>query len=410
MSGKLLVPKIRFKEFTNAWEQEKLGNFGTSTGGSSIENFFNNNGKYKVISIGSFSEDNTYNDQGLRIDYSPFIKDKILKKDNIVMILNDKSSEAKILGKALLIEKDDEFVYNQRVQKIDINKDRFLSKFIFTLLNSNSREKITLLAQGNTQIYVNWSSISSIEYLIPNLEEQSQISSLFSHLDSLITLHQRKLSSLKNLKNRLLDKMFCDEKSQFPSIRFKEFTNAWEQWKARGILLPYRQKNDKNLTLISYSVSNKEGFVDQKEFFDEGGKAVYADKKNSLIISFDTFAYNPSRINVGSIALFKNTINGLVSPIYEVFKVSANSNPDFIYLWFKSECFNKIVANNSNKSVRDTLNLKQFEDNLLNLPVLQEQNKIAKLFSSLDSLITLHQRKLNSLKNIKNTLLEKMFV
>ncbi|CBH40840.1 restriction endonuclease subunit S [Mycoplasmopsis agalactiae] len=199
------------------------------------------------------------------------------------------------------------------------------------------------------------------------------------------------------------------EKLLVPRIRFKEFTNAWEQWKARGILLPYRQKNDKNLTLISYSVSNKEGFVDQKEFFDEGGKAVYADKKNSLIISFDTFAYNPSRINVGSIALFKNTINGLVSPIYEVFKVSANSNPDFIYLWFKSECFNKIVANNSNKSVRDTLNLKQFEDNLLNLPVLQEQNKIAKLFSSLDSLITLHQRKHSSLKNLKNRLLDKMF-
>nr|WP_308507219.1 restriction endonuclease subunit S [Mycoplasmopsis agalactiae] len=184
-------PSIRFKEFTNAWEQEKLGNFGTSTGGSSIENFFNNTGKYKVISIGSFSEDNTYNDQGLRIDYSSFIKDKILKKDNIVMMLNDKSSEAKILGKALLIEKDDEFVYNQRVQKIDINKDRFLSKFIFTLLNSNNREKITLLAQGNTQIYVNWSSISSIEYLIPNLGEQTKISSLFTLLDSLITLHQR---------------------------------------------------------------------------------------------------------------------------------------------------------------------------------------------------------------------------
>ncbi|MCE6115415.1 restriction endonuclease subunit S [Mycoplasmopsis agalactiae] len=199
------------------------------------------------------------------------------------------------------------------------------------------------------------------------------------------------------------------EKLLVPRIRFKEFTNAWEQWKARGILLPYRQKNDKNLALISYSVSNKEGFVDQKEFFDEGGKAVYADKKNSLIISFDTFAYNPSRINVGSIALFKNTINGLVSPIYEVFKVSANSNPDFIYLWFKSECFNKIVANNSNKSVRDTLNLKQFEDNLLNLPVLQEQNKIAKLFSNLDSLIALHQRKLSSLKNLKNRLLDKMF-
>ncbi|WFQ92995.1 restriction endonuclease subunit S [Mycoplasma feriruminatoris] len=199
------------------------------------------------------------------------------------------------------------------------------------------------------------------------------------------------------------------EKLLVPKIRFKEFTNTWEQWKAKNLFIPFREKNILNNNLISYSVSNRDGFINQREYFDDGGKAVYASKKNSLIIDFNTFAYNPSRINVGSLCLYKNKEKGLVSPIYEVFKLRNDQNPDFFYLWFKTGIFKKIIANNSNKSVRDTLNLKQFEDQLIITPILSEQNTISSLFSVLDSLITLHQRKLLLLKNIKNKLLEKMF-
>ncbi|WP_331696796.1 restriction endonuclease subunit S [Mycoplasmopsis agalactiae] len=397
-----------FKEFTNTWEQEKFANIYQ----------FASEGGTPSTSIKKYYENGTI----------PFIKvedtvNKYIENGKYFITENGLiNSSAWLVPENSIIFTNGATIGNVAINKIKtatkqgilgiIPKQKYDVEFIYYLLSSkNFQNEVNRKITIGTFAMITLSNLDKIKVNLPNYDiERAKISSLFSHLDSLITLHQRKLSSLKNLKNRLLDKMFCYEKSQFPSIRFKEFTNAWEQWKARDILLPYRQKNDKNLALIGYSVSNKEGFVDQKEFFDDGGKAVYADKKNSLIISFDMFAYNPSRINVGSIALFKNTINGLVSPIYEVFKVSANSNPDLIYLWFKSECFNEIVANNSNKSVRDTLNLKQFEDNLLNLPVLQEQNKIANLFSHLDSLITLHQRKLNSLKNIKNTLLEKMFV
>ncbi|WP_434333612.1 restriction endonuclease subunit S [Mycoplasma capricolum subsp. capricolum] len=181
----------------------------------------------------------------------------------------------------------------------------------------------------------------------------------------------------------------------FPKIRFKEFTNAWEQWKAKNLFISFREKNILNNNLISYSVSNRDGFINQREYFDDGGKAVYASKKNSLIIDFNTFAYNPSRINVGSLCLYKNKEKGLVSPIYEVFKLRNDQNPDFFYLWFKTGIFKKIIANNSNKSVRDTLNLKQFEDQLIITPILSEQNTISSLFSVLDSLITLHQWECN---------------
>ncbi|WP_434338302.1 restriction endonuclease subunit S [Mycoplasma capricolum] len=174
-----------------------------------------------------------------------------------------------------------------------------------------------------------------------------------------------------------------------------KLTNTWEQWKAKNLFISFREKNILNNNLISYSVSNRDGFINQREYFDDGGKAVYASKKNSLIIDFNTFAYNPSRINVGSLCLYKNKEKGLVSPIYEVFKLRNDQNPDFFYLWFKTGIFKKIIANNSNKSVRDTLNLKQFEDQLIITPILSEQNTISSLFSVLDSLITLHQWECN---------------
>ncbi len=194
-----------------------------------------------------------------------------------------------------------------------------------------------------------------------------------------------------------------------PQIRFKEFTNAWEQDTAKNLFIPYRVKNSSNMNLVSYSVTNKDGFVNQNEYFDDGGKAVFADKKNSLIVSINTFAYNPSRINVGSLALYKHSEMGLVSPIYEVFQINNNNNPDFFLLWFRSEAFKNIVSTNSNKSVRDTLNLSQFESESVNFPNFAEQSKISSLFTHLDSLITLHQRKLLSLKNLKSRLLDRMF-
>ncbi|QQH55270.2 restriction endonuclease subunit S [Mycoplasmopsis bovis] len=288
-----------------------------------------------------------------------------------------------------------------------IAKDPFKIDFLYYMLNAIndlSRER-----NGSIIPHIYFKDYGQNIYNLPSIPEQSKISSLFTYLDSLITLHQRKLSSLKNLKNRLLDRMFCDEKSQFPSIRFTEFTNAWEQDTAKNLFIPYRVKNSNNMNLVSYSVTNKDGFVNQNEYFDDGGKAVFADKKNSLIVSRNTFAYNPSRINVGSLALYKHSEMGLVSPIYEVFQINSNNNPDFFLLWFRSEAFKNIVSTNSNKSVRDTLNLSQFESESVNFPNFAEQLKISSLFTYLDSLITLHQRKLLSLKNLKSRLLDRMF-
>ncbi|WP_429984637.1 restriction endonuclease subunit S, partial [Mycoplasmopsis bovis] len=360
-------PSIRFKEFTNAWEQKKLRNVVSYHSSVMIASDVKKYGKFDVYDPNKIVG---------KTDAEPF------RSDYISIVKDGDAGRIRLLPKNTMI---------LSTMGALIAKDPFKIDFLYYMLNAINdlaRER-----NGSIIPHIYFKDYGQNIYNLPSTPEQSKISSLFTRLDSLITLHQRKLLSLKNLKSRLLDRMFCDEKSQFPSIRFKEFTNTWEQDTAKNLFIPYRVKNSSNMNLVSYSVTNKDGFVNQNEYFDDGGKAVFADKKNSLIVSINTFAYNPSRINVGSLALYKHSEMGLVSPIYEVFQINNNNNPDFFLLWFRSEAFKNIVSTNSNKSVRDTLNLSQFESESVNFPNFAEQSKISSLFTHLDSLITLHQRK-----------------
>lgn len=170
-----------------------MGDFGISTGGTSLEAEFVNNGKYKVINIGSYSENSIYIDQGIRVNKNPKTELRILRKNDLAMILNDKTSTGRIIGRVLLIDVDDTYVYNQRTQRIEINTEHFYPQFLYQLLNADfARQKIIYSAQGNTQIYVNWSAIKNLEYFIPqNRAEQQKIGNLFKQLDRLITLHKR---------------------------------------------------------------------------------------------------------------------------------------------------------------------------------------------------------------------------
>ena len=202
-------PKLRFQGYTDDWEQRKLGDFGIATGGTSIESEFSEDGKYKVISIGSYSENSVYNDQGIRAIESEKTLKRVLNKGDLTMILNDKTASGNIIGRVLLIEESGVYVYNQRTERIEINHNEYDSLFIYEMLNApNIREKIIKQAQGNTQIYVNWSGIAVTNYLVPKKEEQIKIGKYFSNLDNLITLHQRKCEELQKLKKFMLQNMF----------------------------------------------------------------------------------------------------------------------------------------------------------------------------------------------------------
>lgn len=203
------VPEIRFKGFTGDWDEKKMEEIGKATSGTSIESEFDKNGKYKVISIGSYSENSTYTDQGLRANYSEKTQSRILNQNDLTMVLNDKTSSGNILGRVLLIKEDKEFVYNQRTQRIEPYINDFYPIFLYHFFNApNIRNKILKICQGNTQIYVNWSAVRELKYFIPKKNEQKVIGDYFENIENLIINHQFQIEKLQNIKKAFLAKMF----------------------------------------------------------------------------------------------------------------------------------------------------------------------------------------------------------
>ena len=198
-------------------------------------------------------------------------------------------------------------------------------------------------------------------------------------------------------------------KTEKPSIRFHGFDDAWEQRKFSDITFPAGEKNKDNLPLESYSITNEHGFVPQDEKFENGGTMREADKRMYYIVSPNSFAYNPARINVGSIGYQNVGKNVIVSSLYEVFKTSEDVDDRLLWHWFKSPDFQKLIMQLQEGGVR----LYFYYDKLcmgeVSLPSLEEQRKIGKLFDTLDNLITLHQRKFEKLTNVKKSMLEKVF-
>ena len=199
------------------------------------------------------------------------------------------------------------------------------------------------------------------------------------------------------------------KKPDAPAIRFKGFSDAWEQRKFSEITFLSGEKNRENLPLESYSITNESGFVPQDEKFENGGTMREANKRMYYIVSPNSFAYNPARINVGSIGYQNTGKNVIVSSLYEIFKTSDDVDDRLLWHWFKSPDFQKLIWQLQEGGVR----LYFYYDKLcmgeVSLPSLEEQRKIGKFFDTLDNLITLHQRKFEKLTNVKKSMLEKMF-
>lgn len=198
-------------------------------------------------------------------------------------------------------------------------------------------------------------------------------------------------------------------KDNAPAIRFNYFTEVWEQREFTEITYPAGEKNRDNLVLESYSISNKSGFVPQDEQFKNGGTMQEADKSMYYIVQQNSFAYNPARINVGSIGYYDLPKNVMVSSLYEVFKTTNDVDDRFLWHWFNTDRFQHMIEQFQEGGVR----LYFYYDKLCKcsilLPKVEEQKQIGQFIDKLDNLITLHQRKLLKIKNVKKAMLEKMF-
>lgn len=402
-------PSYRFVGYTEPWEEKKLGEVSTHRSGTSIEKYFAGNGVYKVISIGSYGLDGEYIDQGIRAISNEVTDKKIVKENELTMVLNDKTSNGTIIGRTLLIKSSNEFVVNQRTEIIS-PKEILDSQYAYVVLNGNFREQVKKIVQGGTQIYVNYSSVEQLKLPLPSLPEQTAIGSFFQDIDQLISLQQRKLEVLKEQKKTYLKLLFPAKGQTKPALRFAGFEDEWKEVKL-GEVLKKNNKKNRDLAINNVeSVSNKLGFVKQTEQFEDYSVAS-ADLSNYYVISEKQFAYNPSRINVGSIAYKKegDTLS-VVSPLYISFSTVESIDDSYLWYWFKTSLFDSQRAIYSEGGVRDTLSFNQLSDIELIFTSLPEQEAIGSFFQDLDKAIAKQEEKVNQLKESKQTLLRKMFI
>ena len=257
--------------------------------------------------------------------------------------------------------------------------------------------------------------LKEVETTVPSKAEQQAIGSFFSRLDSLITLHQRKYDKLVIFKKSMLEKMFPKDGESVPEIRFAGFTDPWEQRKLGEIADKVTEKNlDGNITEVLTN-SAEYGVINQTEFFDHA-VAKESNIAGYYVIAPGDFVYNP-RISatapVGPIRRNTLGIHGVMSPLYTVFRLTDAVDGTYLSHFFKTNGwhgFMKLEGNSGARSDRFSIGDATFFEMPIPVPSSSEQHAIGSFFSRLDDLITLHQRKLELLQNIKKSLLDKMFV
>ena len=406
-------PALRFKGFTDPWEQRKLGDISeikTGPFGSTLHADDYVSDGIPIITTehfktGSLPIDKCGLPQVSENDFSR-LSAYILNAGDIVF-----SRVGSVDINALITPFQSTWLFSGRVLRVR-PQNKNSSQFLHTLLETEDvKNDIRTRAVGQTMPSINTEILKTTPLRLPESTlEQEQLGKYFLNLDTLITLHQRKHEKLVNIKKSMLDKMFPQNGVSVPEIRFKGFTDPWEQRKFSDITFPAGEKNRDNLPLESYSITNEHGFIPQDEKFENGGTMREADKRMYYIVSPNSFAYNPARINVGSIGYQNTGKDVIVSSLYEVFKTSDDVDDRLLWHWFKSPDFQKLIFQLQEGGVRLYFYYDKLCMGTVSLPSLEEQRKIGQFFDSLDTLITLHQRKLEKLQNIKKSCLEKMFV
>jgi type I restriction enzyme S subunit len=206
-SGKLRFKDENGKSFPK-WEEKEIGDIFENHGGTSLEEFTDEKSDYKFISIGNYSKEGVFIDNGQRIGLNDKSKTKLLKKDELVMVLNDKTKSGDIIGSSILIDKDDTYIYNQRSERL-ICKPSILPKFAWVYLNYKMfRKNVFAISQGGTQIYVNFPMVKKIKIMLPLIAEQTKIFELILSVNNKIEIVNKQITQTQTFKKGLLQQMF----------------------------------------------------------------------------------------------------------------------------------------------------------------------------------------------------------
>ncbi|MGQ7445755.1 restriction endonuclease subunit S [Streptococcus suis] len=409
---KSTVPRLRFPGFTDAWKQRKLGEVAEKISQKNLDRqyveTFTNSAEFGIISQRDFFEKN------------------ISSLDNI---------------SGYYIVSPDDFVYNPRISNLapvgpikrnklgrvgvmsplytifrfsDIHLD-FVEKYFDTTIWHRYMELNGNSGARSDRFAIKDSVFKGLPIPLPTHPEQEAIGSFFSDLDQLITLHQRKLDDVKELKKALLQKMFPKGNgNDFPELRFPEFTDAWKQRKLGEVAEKISQKNLDRQYVETFTNSAEFGIISQRDFFEKNISSL-DNISGYYIVSPDDFVYNPRISNLAPVGPIKrNKLGrvGVMSPLYTIFRFS-DIHLDFVEKYFDTTIWHRYMELNGNSGARsDRFAIKDsvFKGLPIPLPTHPEQEAIGSFFSDLDQLITLHQRQLDHLKLLKKALLQQMFI
>ena len=382
-----LKPKIRFKGFTDDWEQRKLKEMTLYKNGTGHEDKQSSNGRYELINLNSVSIDGGLKSSGKFIEDS----NETLKKNDLVMVLSD-VGHGDLLGRVALIPTNNKFVLNQRVALLRPN-GTINPKFLFTCINAG-QNYFKMNGAGSSQLNISREVVEKFEPFVPKKEEQQKISTIFESLDNLITLHQRKCDKLIELKKSLLEKMFPQNNSVIPEIRFKGFTDDWEQ----------RKLGDECFELMAG------GDIDKTRSVNNGKYPIYANAlTNEGIVGYynDSYRVKSPAVTItgrGEIgyAMARNTD---FTPVVRLISLRSKHNN-----YFLANAINLLSVVSESTGVPQ-LTIPQVEKFDIYFPKkINEEIKLGRLFNEIDNLITLYQRKHDKLNKIKQSLLNDMFV
>ena len=403
-------PAIRFKGFTDSWEQRKLGELGEimtgSTPSTSKSEYYSEDGIPWVTPTDINSQ--TISDTPRKLSGEGIKVGRVVPANTILC-----TCIASIGKNTLLTVKGS---FNQQINCLTPNE---YNDAYFLLTESEIWSNIMkrMAAAGTMQI-VNKTEFSELTTMVPKLEEQKKIGQYFHTIGYLITLHQRKYDKLQIIKKAMLEKMFPQNGSCFPEIRFKGFTDSWEQRKLGDVVNRVTRKNQDLVSELPLTISAQYGLIDQNEFFDK--RVASKDVSGYYLIENGEFAYNKSTSTDapwGAVKRLDHYENGVLSTLYIVFGIKENNPIDsnFLVSYYNTNLWHKGIREIAAEGARNhgLLNIVPadfFETELMIPQDIEEQKQIGKFFKELEALITLHQREVEKLQNIKKSMLETMFV
>lgn len=391
-------PSYRFVGYTEPWEEKKLGEVAEVNPKSVVPD------EFKYVDLGAVVGTEMVSYRNETISTSPSRAQRLAVKGDVFY-----QTVRPYQKNNYLFRKDDnDYVFSTGYAQLRPNGD---GCFLLSYLQTNKFVNVVLdNCTGTSYPAINSKDLSDIFISLPSVPEQTAIGSFFQDIDQLISLQQRKLEVLKEQKKTYLKLLFPAKGQTKPALRFAGFEDDWKEVKL-GEVLKKNNKKNRDLAINNVeSVSNKLGFVKQTEQFEDYSVAS-ADLSNYYVISEKQFAYNPSRINVGSIAYKKegDTLS-VVSPLYISFSTVENIDDSYLWYWFKTSLFDSQREIYSEGGVRDTLSFNQLSNIELIFPSLPEQEAIGSFFQDLDKAIAKQEEKVNQLKESKQTLLRKMFI